>query len=132
MPSSDRLTRFGASKSRAASSDTEPPCSALRARLTSMASSSAASRLELALRVVKATSAVLPAARSALTTKISLVLRCTPGSIRTRTRVSLSAVTPDRLRATDVGNSSKRCQSVLNSPVCGRSSTTRKPLSSKN
>src|SRR5476649_2435689 len=61
------------------------------------------------------------------------VLRCTPGSMRTRTRVSASAATPLAVRrlATDAESSSRRCQVVLNSPVCGRSTATRKPLSWK-
>lgn len=55
--------------------------------LTSISSSSAASRLALPLPATKSTSALLPALRTALVTNTSLVLRCTPGSMRTRTRV---------------------------------------------
>ncbi|MNY62414.1 hypothetical protein D3C86_1992190 [compost metagenome] len=102
--------------------------------LASISSTSTASTPVLVERFAKATSAVLPAGRSALTTYTSLVLRCTPGSMRTRTRVSLSALLAVVLKrlAMEPDSSSKRCQVVLNSPVCGRSSAIRKPLSSKN
>ncbi|MNH11684.1 hypothetical protein D3C79_712050 [compost metagenome] len=134
LPSSLRLTRLGASKSRAASSETEPPFSALRFMLASISSTSRASAPVLLEVDGKSGSAVLPAGRSTLTMYTSEVLRCTPGSMRTRTRTSLSPLLAVLARRwpSEAESSSKRCQLVLNSPVCGRSSAMRKPLSSKN
>ena len=110
----------GLAQARSASSDTEPPFSALRFMLAKHFVDQQGIGAGIGGGGRERGLGGAAAGRSTLTTYTSEVLRCTPGSMRTRTRTSLSALLAVLAGAgRAMPTARQRCQLVLNSPVCG-------------